>query len=670
MIIIELLEDYYLSSHITSTRTTFWQTIHHKSFPAAAGASHRHVKLSLWTSIARIELFLAPHGRIVHVRSRDASIIENPGQSLLNSQRGAQDHYNINALGLMHPSDKKNSLVPIPAMDSSFTSSLTTLPRTQEEALKAGKTAWQPPSIAIPTAEEQARVAAELMKELYSPFADSTHVSPYVSPYYRPSARSSSPIDDDASSTIKLPRPMAQPIRGGFMNTHGARPQLGSSKELTFWQPPTKKPVRRPSINFGPTVLELSARGKQETEAESGGARKRTMSEHSDDSSSTVADESWNPVDAYLSSSGDEAIHSQNVASLLDHGATPIPTPTKPGPHDDEAYQSASPEVVNVLSRPIGSLHHALSRNSNDSTSTVASDSWNPISAFLAPSPDKDVPTDSAGLTLVHSNDSTSSSDAESWDPINTYLSTYFTDDKLPAGAVAGLNDRPSSAHSNDSGSTIASDSWNPVATYLSSSSDSEPDLKNAVSLFGYSTRATIDPSRLTQSEIFEHYPRDNICLGGSTDGISVVDTAYATGRAPRTRKEWSAYKLENSEMIDLADYTSDPALLAPFKDGTKFLLTKRDVPDRVLYPFDDDAEGNDPTVPLLPPVAPARSRREKERKRVRFEELDRTFEFPARGDDEEALLGVMENRTLFRRLTDVILGWGKTVWEWLGGWW
>jgi hypothetical protein len=85
-------------------------------------------------------------------------------------------------------------------------------------------------------------------------------------------------------------------------------------------------------------VPEPSSQDKEDAASRPGGGLKRTLSEDSTDSSSTVADESWNPVDLYLPSSSGEEQNSKNAGSLFNFAAEPTSTPTS------GAKQSINPE--------------------------------------------------------------------------------------------------------------------------------------------------------------------------------------------------------------------------------------------------------------------------------------------------------------------------------------
>jgi hypothetical protein len=92
----------------------------------------------------------------------------------------------------------------------------------------------------------------------------------------------------------------------------------------------------------------------------------RRVSESSDDSSSTIGPKSWNPVEAMVGSPSSASKTAGRVYFQLDD------------------LKSRKSDPMQSSSRP--ALGRTMSASSNDSSSTIADDSWNPVEDFIGTS--------------------------------------------------------------------------------------------------------------------------------------------------------------------------------------------------------------------------------------------------------------------------------------------
>jgi hypothetical protein len=451
---------------------------------------------------------------------------------------------------------------------------------------------------------------------------EKTPVSPYVSSSCRSSAYLS-PVSD-AGSITGVDQPAPQPIRGSVAKYFGIRPQLPPlpTEKPTLWQLMTEKAVKKLSSKVGSAILELTDRDMQNKRdlgnawdlqnatGMSVHAPNRTSSQSPKDSSLTVADKTRNPVGKYPSQqSPDESLIPKNATSLLeDMDVDPTPAQIKaPHLHDDEAYHSASPGGEDYVTCSPGDPERPLSSCSNDSSSTVASDSMNPVGSYdpsssrtgdrlilgkalslynepyaasqtLLPAitwHNKDpvlsrgktlaVDTQKKSLEMQHepafasqdtfigavmehtllAQEQYTPMDLDLWletqvqSPVSSPTEPMATQDETPS-TVFTPPSRPSSSCSNSStasGSTIASESCNLTASYLSS--NAPPTFPP--SLFDDASHPTrrMGPENLSINEAYELYL--HACAyflpAGPDSGTDTCDWQYLNDNTPATRK-------------------------------------------------------------------------------------------------------------------------------------
>jgi hypothetical protein len=258
----------------------------------------------------------------------------------------------------------------------------------------------------------------------------------------------------------------------------------------------------------------------------------------------------------------------QDQQSLVKQKPIALSNPTNSGEYiQDGEYknQTQNSDLVNSSFRNLAELSSQLDKlsfSSDDSSSTIASDSWNPVVPFL---------------------ETASSADKSD---LNLKRTTSVTSD--------------------DSSSTVADESWNPVEEFIgNSSSDEELDPSSqGVSLFdanahlGTPLKPTKKPDmnheQMPWADVRRAYPLDYVNLADHEDGIAVYDAAYLVGKAPETELEWTDVRLApkygipspSSDAASLAD-TASPA------DATSFTTA----PD-IIVQDDEEAKEIEPAAP------------------------------------------------------------------------
>jgi hypothetical protein len=216
-------------------------------------------------------------------------------------------------------------------------------------------------------------------------------------------------------------------------------------------------------------------------------------------------------------------------------GESPDVFPSRTPQRRPSVSPSASPQSSMPQGRPLRRTGNAsadaddsdstASGYSNDSGSTVASASWNPVRAFLSSSFDNDVDMkDSDSTASLHSNESGSTVASGSWNPVAAFLSASFDmldiDDHNRTAPPADMDDSGSTAslRSNGSGSTVASESWNPVAALKGTGidgSERSSELSEAI-------------QNMSGVEVRALYPLEQFVAGDAQEGIAVFDAAYS----------------------------------------------------------------------------------------------------------------------------------------------
>jgi hypothetical protein len=447
-----------------------------------------------------------------------------------------------------------------------------------------------------------------------------TPVSPYVS---CGSSAYLSPVSD-AGSTASVDQPSPRPIRGSVAKYFGIRPQLPPIpiEKPTLWQLMKEKADKKLSSNVGSAILELTDRDVQNKRdlgnacdlqnatGMSVHAPNRTSSQSPKDSSLTVADKTCNPVSKDPSQqSPDEPLIPKNAASLLeDMDVDSTPAQIKaPHLHDDEAYHSASPGGQDYITCSPGDLERPLSSCSNDSSSTVASDSMNPVGSYdpsssrtgdrlilgkalslyneppavpqtllpaitwhnknpvLSRGKNLAVDTQKKSLEMQHepafasqdtfigammehsllAQEQYTPMDLDLWletqvqSPVSSPTEPMATQDETPS-TVFTPPSRPSSSCSNSStasGSTIASESCNLNASYLFS--NAPPTFPPSLFDDPHDPECRMGPENLSTTEAYELYL--HACAyflpAGPDSGTDTCDWQYLNDNTPATRK-------------------------------------------------------------------------------------------------------------------------------------
>jgi hypothetical protein len=252
----------------------------------------------------------------------------------------------------------------------------------------------------------------------------------------------------------------------------------------------------------------------------------------------------------------------QDQQSLVKRKPIALSNPSNSGEYKN---QTQTPDLVNSSFGNPAELSYQfdkLSFSSDDSSSTIASDSWNPVAPFLetASSADK------SGLNL----------------------------------------NCTTSVASDDSSSTVADESWNPVEEFIgNSSSDKELDPSSqGVSLFDANAhlgtppkptkKPDMNPEQMSWADVRHAYPLDYVNLADHEEGIAVYDAAYLVGKAPETELEWTNVRL--APKYGIPSPSSDAASLADtasLADATSFATA----PD-IIFQDDEEAKAFEPAAP------------------------------------------------------------------------
>lgn len=216
--------------------------------------------------------------------------------------------------------------------------------------------------------------------------------------------------------------------------------------------------------------------------------------------------------------------------------------------------------------------------------------------------------------------------------PIPDTMSIYQSGDDQKRSSFNGdappkhghVRTNSGSSIDSDYASTVADDSWNPVDDYIASnSSDEEPDLSNAVSLFDMKSaygrhRKSVsevyeNPEQMTENQTRLLYPLGDHELAKLQHGTVVRDAAYVAGEPPGSEEEWENVQLapryeridsppDNLSLADIIDMNagieSEEEQPAPMREPEVYRgpgLTSADftnmLPNKVEEWFEDTEE-------------------------------------------------------------------------------